>query len=393
MGTELGPEWRRLLKAAAAAMEREARSFSVSDPDTAERHLVIGITGRHRRAEQRTLRLTVEELEAYVAVEFGSDLKGLILTELGVQVGAARRRRLEREAGTARILDEARASPLARLDWFGRWLDSLRANGVLAELARDGASLEPMVRVLESLPAGDEPLPVLAERLLGDTKALSSGRSRSVLLRALSIWRGIEYPADAESERELLEWAGIVSDDIASQALVLNVPVTGGVMGEWMRSARGIPFRLTLQQLRREPFTVDAPVVRIVENPSILRAAADAMGPDCPPLVCTEGVPSAAVYRLLGAAIAARLLWRADFDWAGLRIVKRGLERYPNAEPWRMSTEDYQAAPKGIGLRGHRIDVPWDARLGAQMAADGRAVMEESLIGPLLQDLRRDCVN
>jgi uncharacterized protein (TIGR02679 family) len=387
--TELGPEWQRLLKAAAAAMEREARSLSLTDPDTAERHLIIGITGKHRRAAQRTLRLTVEELEAYVASEFGSDLKGLVLSELGVEIGAVRRRRLEREARVARILGEAAASPLARLDWFGRWLDLLRANGVLSELARDGASLQPMIRVLESLPAGDEPLPVLAERLLADTKALSSGRSRSMLLRALSLWRGIEYPGDTESERELLEWAGLVSDDIASQALVLNVPVTGGVIGEWMRSARGIPFRLTLQQLRREPFTVDAPVVRIVENPSILRAVADAMGPDCPPLVCTEGVPSAAVYRLLGAAAAARLFWRADFDWAGLRIVKRGLERCPNAEPWRMSAEDYQAGSKGIGLRGHRIDVPWDPRLGAQMAAAGRAVMEESLIGPLLQDLHR----
>jgi uncharacterized protein (TIGR02679 family) len=210
-----------------------------------------------------------------------------------------------------------------------------------------------------------------------------------MLLRALSLWRGIEYPGDTESERELLEWAGLVSDDIASQALVLNVPITGGTIGDWMRSARGIPFRLTLHQLRREPFTVDAPVVRIVENPSILRAAADAIGPDCPPLVCTEGVPSAAVYRLLRAATTARLLWRADFDWAGLRIVRRGLERCPNAEPWRMSAEDYQVGSKSIDLRGHRIDVPWDPRLGAAMATAGRAVMEESLIGSLLQDLRR----
>lgn len=359
MGRDLGPAWQRLLKAAAAAMEREARSFSVSDPDTAERHLIIGITGRHRRAAQRTLRLTVEELEAYVAVEFGSDLKSLILAELGVEIGAARRGRLEREAGVARILGEAGASPLARLDWFARWLDSLRSNGVLSELARDGASLLPMIRVLESLPADDEPLPVLAERLLEDTKALASGRSRSMLLRALSLWRGIEHPGDAESERELLEWAGLVSDDIASQVLVLNVPVTGGVVGEWMRSARGIPFRLTLQQLRREPFAVDAPVVSIVENPSILRIAADAMGPDCPPLVCTEGVPSAAVYRLLGAATTARLRWRGDFDWAGLRIVKRGLERFANAEPWRMSAEEYRSGAKGIALRGSRIATPW----------------------------------
>lgn len=107
-----------------------------------------------------------------------------------------------------------------------------------------------------------------------------------------------------------------------------------------MRSARGVPFRLTLQQLRRESFAVEASVVSIVENPSIVRAAADAMGPDCPPLVCTEGVPSAAV----GA--------------------------------------------KGIVFRGGRVEPPWDHRLGEFMAAEGRAVMEESLIGLLLQDLR-----
>jgi uncharacterized protein (TIGR02679 family) len=389
---ELGPEWQRLLKAAAAAMEREARSLSLTDPDTAERHLIIGITGKHRRAAQRTLRLTVEELEAFVAAEFDSNLKALVLTELGIEIGAARRLRLERAAGVARLLDEAGSSPLSRFDWFGRWLDALRANGVLSELARDGSSLRPMIRVLESLPADDEPLPVLAERLLEDTKALSSGRSRSMLLRALSAWRDIEYPEDSETERELLEWAGIVSDDIASQVLVLNVPIAGGVVGEWMRSARGIPFRLTLQQLRREPFNITASTVRVVENPSIIRAAADALGSGCPPLVCTEGIPSAALYRLLGSATMARLLWRADFDWTGLRIVKRGLDRFPNAGTWRMSADEYRSGSRGIALRGNRVEAPWDQRLAELMAATGRAVMEESLLDLLLRDLRHDRV-
>lgn len=390
MGTEPGPEWRRLLKAAAAAMEREARSFSVREPETAERHLIIGITGRHRRAEQRTLRVTVAELESYVAAEFGVDLKTLIRSALGIEVGAARRRRLEREAGVKRLLEEAERTPLSRFGWFGSWLGSLRTNGTLTELVRDGGSLLPILRVLEALPVDDEPLPLLAERMLGDTKALTSGRSRGMLLRALAAWRGIEHPEGSESERELLEWAGIVSDDIASQVLVLNVPVTGGVIGEWMRTARGIPFRLTLQQLRREQFALDAPTVRIVENPSILRAAADALGAECPPLVCTEGVPSAALYRLLVCARGARLLWRADFDWAGLRIVKRGLGRFPNAAPWRMSAADYQAGAKGIELRGSRAEAPWDESLSELMDTTGRAVMEESLLHHLLQDLRND---
>ncbi|WP_168801483.1 DUF2399 domain-containing protein [Glycomyces buryatensis] len=388
MRTELGPEWRRLLKAAAAAMEREAGSFSISDADTAERHLIIGITGRHRRAAQRTLRLTVAELEAYVAAEFSVDLKALILSEFDVEVGAARQRRLERDASVRLLLADTDASSLSKLEWFGSWLDSLRANGTLAELARDGASLGPIIRLLESLPVDDEPMPVLAERMLGDTKALASGRSRGMLLRALAVWRGIEYPEDNESERELLEWAGIVSDDIASQVLVLNVPIAGGTVGEWMSSARGIPFRLTLQQLRREPFSITASTVRVVENPSIIRAAADALGSDCPPLVCTEGVPSAALYRLLASAGEARILWRADFDWAGIRIVKRGLDRFSNAEPWRMSAADYQSGAKGINLRGKRIETPWDQRLEELMDASGRAVMEESLLNQLLQDLR-----
>ncbi|WP_199041697.1 TIGR02679 family protein [Glycomyces salinus] len=388
MGIEPGPQWRRLLKAAAAAMEREAASFSLSDPDTAERHLIIGITGRHRRAAQRRLRLSIAELEAHVAAQFGVDLKELILTELGIEVGAARRRRLERDAGVGRLLAEARRSSLSGAAWFGSWLEALRSNGALAELARDGESLAPVIRALEALPVDDVPMPVLAERMLGDTKALASGRSRGLLLRALSAWRGIEYPEGSEAERELLEWAGIVSDDIASQVLVLNLPITGGVVGEWMRSARGVPFRITLQQLRLEPFSVAASTVRVVENPSILRAAADALGPDCPPLVCTEGVPSAAVYRLLEAATGARLLWRADFDWAGLRIVERGLDRFPGAEPWRMSSADFESGVKGIGLRGKRIKASWDESLSALMEAEGRAVMEESLLEELLEDLR-----
>ncbi|GAB3230914.1 hypothetical protein GCM10027447_25660 [Glycomyces halotolerans] len=392
MKVEPGPEWRRLLKAAAAAMEREAASFSVSDPETAERHLIIGITGRHRRASQRTLRVSIAELETHVAAEFGVDLKALILAELGIEVGAARRRRLEREAGVGRLLAEAEDSSLSGSAWFGSWLQALRSNGTLAELTRDGESLAPVVRVLEALPVDDVPMPVLAERMLGDTKALASGRSRGMLLRALALWRGVDHPEDTASERELLEWAGIVSDDIASQALVLNMPITGGIVGEWMRSARGIPFRLTLQQLRREPLSVAAPTVRVVENPSILRAAADALGPDCPPMVCTEGVPSAAVYRLLGAASGARLLWRADFDWSGLRIVERGLARFPGSEPWRMSAADFQAGAKGVELRGKRVEASWDERLSELMDAAGRAVMEESLLEVLLQDLRLDTV-
>lgn len=263
----------------------------------------------------------------------------------------------------------------------------MRSNGTLAALADAGGSLQPIVQVLESLPADNEPLPVLNERLLGDTKALATGRKRTLLLRALSLWRDVDYPDAAEIERELLEWAGIVSDDMASQVLVLNLPIHGGVTAEWMRSARGIPFRLTLHQLRLQRFTVTAPIVWVVENPSILRAAANTLGSDCPPLVCTEGIPSAALYRLLGAASNSTVRWRADFDWTGLRIVQRGLGRFTNAEPWRMATTDYRSGALGIPLRGNQVSASWDQHLAPIMAETGRAVMEESLLPTLLDDL------
>lgn len=385
-----GPEWGRVLQAAAAAMEQEHRSFSIKCPSTAQRHLISGVTGSYRRASATSLRVQVAELDEYVQEAFGVGLKELIRSELGVEVGAARRRRIERAEGIERLSAEAEGSLLAGFEWFAEWVTLLRANGALAGLAADGGSLRPIIRVLEALPASDEPLPVLSQRLLGDTKALAAGRDRTMLLRALSVWRGIDYPDDTEARRELLEWAGIVSDDIASQVLVLNMPVEGGVVGEWMQSAGGIPFRLTLQQLRRESFSVAASRIRVVENPSILRAAADALGAACPPIVCSEGVPSAALYRLLETAGNARLLWRADFDWTGLRIVQRGVERFPTAEPWRMSAADYQMGAPGIALRGSRIEASWDSELSELMHTAGRAVMEESLLSTLLDDLQND---
>ncbi|WP_158299914.1 TIGR02679 family protein [Glycomyces paridis] len=386
--SELGPEWQRILKAAAAAMERESATFSISEPGTAERHLISGITGKHRLAAAKTIRLPIADLDSYVQLAFAKNLTALILSELGIEIGAARRRRAERAAAIDRITADATGSRLAEFEWFHAWLTALRANGVLAELADSSTGLGALIAVLEALPAADEPLPVISERLLGDTKALASGRARTMLLRALAAWREVEYPVDSESERELLEWTGIVSDDIASQVLVLNLPIEGGPVGDWMRAARGIPFRLTLQQLRREPVTVAAPVIHVVENPSIVRAATDALGADCPPLVCSEGVPSAALYRLLGAAPGARIRWRADFDWTGLRIVRRGLERFPNAEPWRMFTTDYRTGTPGIALRGNPTEAPWDPALSPAMETQGTAVMEESLLPALLNDLR-----
>ena len=77
--------------------------------------------------------------------------------------------------------------------------------------------------------------------------------------------------------------------------------------------------------------------VFVCENPSVVEAAADRLGPRCAPLVCTYGKPSLAALRLLGAldACGARLRVRADQDEAGRSIVA-GIRRHcPAATPWR----------------------------------------------------------
>ncbi|SDH28240.1 Protein of unknown function C-terminus [Sinosporangium album] len=57
--------------------------------------------------------------------------------------------------------------------------------------------------------------------------------------------------------------------------------------------------RLTLRQLRRHDAAMPAGAVRLCENPVVVAAAADQLGADCAPLLCVNGRPSAAVWRLL----------------------------------------------------------------------------------------------
>lgn len=61
----------------------------------------------------------------------------------------------------------------------------------------------------------------------------------------------------------------------------------------------------------------------VCENPSVAEAAADALGVDCPPLVCLYGRPSGAAWEVISAAAAAgaRLLVSTDRDVAGRQIA------------------------------------------------------------------------
>ncbi|WP_033339733.1 TIGR02679 family protein [Catenuloplanes japonicus] len=383
------PGWQRLLAAARRSLERTGGaldgSISLATPDDAERLVIIGVTGTHRPAGTARVSVRLADLDDHLRAAHGRSLASV--------VGPFRDRPGERArdaVGRDAVLALTASSRHSGEAWFETWLDAMRRDGTLTRIVRCGLPFPDVLAVLDALPAADEPMPVFAERVLSDTKALADGPVRGLVLRALAVWHGLPAPASAaaEHERALWELAGVVPDDLASQVLVLNLPASGGgPLGGWLTSAAQthVPFRVTLHQLRIAPLLLRTPEVFVCENPAVLRAAA---GRATRPLVCTEGVPSAAVHTLLAALAPDTVIrWRNDFDWTGVRLTGSALTRYPAAVPWRMAASDYAAGTAGIPLAGPAAGTPWDPALGALMHETGRAVMEERLLDALLSDL------
>jgi uncharacterized protein (TIGR02679 family) len=295
-------------------------------------------------------------------------------------------------------LSPMQASPLASQAWYREWLGNIRRDGTVTRLIRQGQSdlLGQATAVLEQLPAGSEPaqtvLSKLADAVTGNPRALTEGPLASLVLRALATRDGLDAPATPEAVRALWTAVGMVTDDLASQVLVLNVKAGGEPLGRWMTEAAeaGQPFRLTLRQLAKNPVLPWALDIYVCASSAVVQAAADELGADCPALVCTEGEPSVACGRLLQAAAASGSLvhWHADFSWPGLRSTATAVRRF-RAQPWRMAAADYQDHVHGGGapLRGRPEPSSWDPRLAEVMQRAGRSVGEESAQSDLLSDL------
>ncbi|MFC0533034.1 TIGR02679 family protein [Phytohabitans kaempferiae] len=386
------PGWARLLAAARRSLERSGGSLdgivSVAAPTEAERLVVIGVTGTHRSAAAQRLTVPLAELDAFLRNAYGAGLADVlsVAKPLRDRPGEQKREAVARDA----LFAAAREGRHAAAGWYEEWLEGLRRDGTLTRVIRAGLPFTDVIRVLDALPAADEPMPIFAERILDDTKALGDGTLRGLVLRALAAWQQVPAPTNTEQERALWESVGVVPDDLASQILVLNLPASGGLVGSWLDQAReaGVPMRVTLHQLRLAPLRLDCDEVFVCENPAVLRAAAATFGGHARPLICTEGTPSAAAHQLLGYAANVRIRWRNDFDWVGLRLTAAALARYPRAVPWRMTGEDYlRAAGSGPTLLGARAESPWEPSLSEALSRVGRAVMEERLLDDLLADL------
>jgi uncharacterized protein (TIGR02679 family) len=370
---------------------------------------LVGATSAQRRAAARLLghsvgrgtSLSVPLPEVADALRRSGVASGL-RPAVEALTGPVRNRAAEQAAEIQRFHDAlaaARRSRLAEAAWYQAWLEEISRDGSLTRLLRRGQGhlLAQVTAVLEQLSADTEDpavlLTALAEKVTGDARALAGTPLAGLVLRALALREGIPAPAGREAERSLWAAAGVVTDDLASQVLVLNIRAVGEPLGRWLTDAAGAgePFRVTLHQLTAAPIMPLSIDLHVCENSAVLRSAAGQLGAESAPLVCTEGEPSVACYRLLQAATATgtRIHWHGDFDWPGLRATATAIRRL-GATPWRMGAEDYRAALAAGAtepLRGPQAPSLWDPRLAEAMHSSGRAAAEERLLAALLSDL------
>jgi uncharacterized protein (TIGR02679 family) len=319
------------------------------------------------------------------------------------------------------------------------WLHSPGAAGLLKRLARQDAELAEALlgqasSVLARLPASGMPRSQLAAQLLGDAHGLDAGRPVAALV--LAAWRHGEFlrlpragapsedPADttghgaiddpttdaiddtlegppdttpgpAADERARDTWAraGVLVNELARPALVLNLPPPAGTYA--LPCWPGEPGYLSLRWLLRAvpDWPVAGRTVFVCENPNLLAIAAERLGTACAPLVCTEGMPAAAQRTLLQQLVrcGAALRYHGDFDWPGLRIANQVL-RFDGATTWRMSASDYETAARHTlaarhALTGPDVEATWDAGLAPAMRRHGLAIAEEAVADGLIDDL------
>jgi uncharacterized protein (TIGR02679 family) len=384
-------------------------AVTLTNATAAQRHAVGRLLGRAPRPG-RALNVSLPAVDAVLR---GSGACPAGLAQAVVLLGGAvpvRADETRREAA----LWEAAYDPLRQaVDEHGghavrAWLEALGASGAVKRLERDPAAAAPLLRqaadVLRALPAEAEPLGRFATRVAGGAHALDEGRPLATIVLGMVRAIGGVAPAGpdesrSEARREAWATVGVLLDELSSTVLSVGLPGEESSVGGRVLAAgagAGEPVVLTLRQLVQDAPRWSGAVqgldVRICENPVVVAAAADALGPACPPLVCTGGQPSAAVMVLLRslAGAGARLSHHGDFDWGGVRIGNVLCARLPQIVPWRFVAADYEAAASGasgLELTGAPAEATWDVALGPAMRRLGRAVEEEAVLDLLLDDL------
>jgi uncharacterized protein (TIGR02679 family) len=385
--------------------------FALTDLEACERRALAGLLGRRTLAAD-SMRIRRSELDEALA---RAGIAGTLREALEFLDGPLSDRRADRiarehawNAALARTAEPRLAKLLA--DAAGAALVK-RLSG--SDPTRAEVLLTQAACVLGRLPGHGISRAQLAAEVLGDSHGLDTGHPvATIVLRACAV----EPSSDAidatrlqdpeESVRERWARLGVTVNELALPALCLNLPIldTDVAHRQLQRTtplepapglglSPGEPVHLSLRSLLRRPPTwqVAHRDVFVCENPNIVAIAADRLGRDCAPLICTDGMPSAAQQTLLAqlAASGAQLRYHGDFDWAGL-VIGNFVMREFGAEPWRFGTADYLSATADhrIALRsGKSVVARWDDRLAGAMSERRVVVHEEGVVETLLIDL------
>jgi uncharacterized protein (TIGR02679 family) len=328
-------------------------------------------------------------------------------------------RRAARDATTAernRLWSEAEATlaatPLADQPWARQWLTDLRRSGTLIRQPPTTAltTFTQAIQILAFLFPGTGPAGVstpvtwgrgeLATRTTGSAHGLDDGTLLArLVLRGIALAHDVDFPTDAPARRALWRRASVTPDEVSSTVLTYGLRPTGTTWGETAlreRADHHLETHLTLRELRTLHLRLPSrPLVHVCENPRVVEAAADA---GCTvPLICTSGSATTVVLTLLDtlAATGCAFAYHGDFDWPGITLANRIMERYEASVPWRMRASDYEylatrAEVHGtppLPLTGARVEATWDEELAPALEGLGVALHEEAALDLLLEDL------
>jgi uncharacterized protein (TIGR02679 family) len=354
--------WRRLR----APLERGAQTTRLVGLDQPTRHALSGVLGRPVTGD---VTLELDELDALLAHRARISLVEVV----EAATGPLRDRIAEREARLAPI------ELLAGVDavWAGR----VRSSGLLTRMTDPVGLVQLAIAIREQLGSGTRLRTELAASVTGDAHALDDGKPLATLvLRALVA----VVPDSAAGRRAVWEGVGVLADTVSTSVLTLGLrPLADGPRERALRAAAdvGDPMPITPWLLRRMEPDVGARAVLVVENPSVLEAFAIRHGGRFS-IVCTSGWPSHVAVDLLHQ-LGAPFSYHGDFDWRGIEICG-WLQRHVGVVPWRMTEQDYRAAPGGGPLEGRSVATPWEPALAEAMTERGIAVHEEQVIESLL---------
>lgn len=307
---------------------------------------------------------------------------------------AERQQRLANAGDVARALLAGDGGEPA---WVETWLRDVTRSGLVARSPDESESLlTSAAGCLAALPSAGNSIGrgELAARHGGarGAHALDDGhRLTALVLRGIATITGQPYPRTAGERRALWASVGVVCDTTSATVLVANLrPEADGLVARQLmeRADACLPTHLTARDLAVSSLRLPGRAVYVCENPRVLEAALD-RGVTAA-LVCTAGNPTTVTVELLRqlATGGAHIAYRGDFDWPGLAIANRVIERTA-CRTWQYDVNTYLAAVEQVDgdvvpLNGKPVPAIWDDRLCDAMQQTGAAIHEELLLDQLV---------